>query len=70
MDPNRYGGSFFSEFPAQIYSQATGVKNLCQNPLGFFRYFSFHTGQPENTSYNLKLNAYIEIVPGLYLERF
>ena len=33
--PNTQTGSFYSEFPAQIYSQATGVKSLCHKPRFF-----------------------------------
>jgi hypothetical protein len=34
------------DFPPRIYSQATGVKSLCNKP----RFFGFHTGKPENTT--------------------
>jgi hypothetical protein len=35
-----------SEFPPRIYSEATGVKSLCNQP----RFLGFHTGKPENTT--------------------
>ena len=37
---------YSSKFPPQIYSQATGVKGLCNGP----RFFGFHTGKTENTT--------------------
>ena len=58
---NRSQTCYSSEFPPRIYSQATGVKSLCNKP----RFFGFHTGKPENTTIRKPSHLYGQHFPAI-----